>query len=143
MRSLPTFFLFPALLLASCATSSKISAPITPEAMFERADADGDGLVSREEALNMMVADAFTLFDADGDEAVTEEEFLASGGTSDGFHTVNQSGSGQISLEEAQASPAVFNTFAVSFDEADTDQDGNVTLAEYIDYLKQRDAATR
>ncbi len=37
----------------------------------------------------------------------------------------------------------IFNTFVVSFDEADTNKDGQVTLAEYQSYLQSRDAAVR
>jgi hypothetical protein len=37
----------------------------------------------------------------------------------------------------------VFNTFAVSFNEADINKDGEVTLAEYQSYLTLRNAAVR
>ncbi len=131
--------LLPALLLASCATTSTLS----PEQKFQRADKNGDGSVSRLEATNLMIADAFVMYDTNGDGSVSEAEFVASGGTSANFRKINKSGSGQISLAEAQASPGVFNTFVVSFDEADVNKDGQVTLVEYQSYLKLRDAAVR
>ena len=68
---------------------------------------------------------------------------MASGGTPENFRKVNTSGSGKITLAEAQASPLVFNTFVVSFDEADVNKNGQVTLAEYQSYLALRDAAVR
>jgi Ca2+-binding EF-hand superfamily protein len=131
--------LLPMLLLASCATTSTP----TPEQKFKKADKDGSGSVSRTEATNMIIADAFSIYDGDGDGFVTEKEFVASGGTPENFRKVNKSGSGKVSLEEAQASPLVFNTFVVAFDEADTNNDGQVTLEEYKTYLALRDAAVR
>ena len=137
MKSLS--LLFPVLLVASCASTSTP----TPEQNFKKADTNGDGFVGRTEAVNLTVANAFKNYDANGDGFVDEAEFIASGGTSEKFKAINKSGSGKVSLAEAQASPAVFNTFAVVFDEADVNKDGKVTLTEYQDYLKMRDAAVR
>jgi Ca2+-binding EF-hand superfamily protein len=131
--------LLPAFLLASCATTSTPS----PDQKFHKADKNGDGSVSRVEATNLMIGDAFVMYDSNADGFVSEEEFLASGGTPENFRKINKSGSGKISLEEAKSSPAVFNTFVVSFDEADVNKDGQVTLVEYQSYLKLRDAAVR
>jgi len=135
----PITILFPVLLLASCATTTTL----TPEQKFKKADKDGSGSVSRNEAANLIIADAFSMYDADKDGFVTETEFLASGGKAENFRKVNKSGTGKISLQEAQSSPLVFNTFVVGFDEADTNKDGQVTLAEYQSYIKLRDAAVR
>jgi len=131
--------LLPALLLAGCSTTSLL----TPEQKFQRADNNGDGSVSRLESTNLIIADSFAMFDTNGDGFVTEAEYLASGGTPENFRKVNKSGSGRVSLQEAQADPLIFNIFVVSFDEADTDNDGLVTLAEYQSYLQLRDAAVR
>ncbi len=131
--------LLPALLLASCATTSTP----TPEQKFQRADKNGDGSVSRVEATNLMIADAFVMYDSNGDGFVSEAEFVASGGSSENFRKINKSRNGKISIAEAQANPAVFNTFAVSFDEADSNKNGQVTWVEYQSYLKSRDAAVR
>lgn len=131
--------LLPTILLAGCATTT----PLTPEQKFQKADKNGDGSVSRLETTNLIIADAFKMFDANGDSFVSEAEYLASGGTSKNFSKINKSGSGQVSLQEAQANPSIFNSFVVSFDEADADNDGQVTLAEYKSYLQLRDAAVR
>lgn len=139
MKQILTLTLFPFLFLSSCATTS---AP-TQEQKFKRADKDGNGSVSRTEATRLIIADAFAMYDANSDGMVTEGEFIASGGTSENFRKVNTSGSGKVSLPEAEASPLVFNTFAVSFNEADADNDGQVTLAEYQSYLALRNAAVR
>jgi Ca2+-binding EF-hand superfamily protein len=134
-----TLTLLPVLFLAGCATTT----PPTPEQNFKRADKDGSGSVSRSEAANLIIADAFAMYDANGDGFVTESEFVGSGGTPENFRKINNSGSGKISLAEAQASPLVFNTFVGSFDEADVNKDAQVTLAEYQNYLALRDAAVR
>ena len=135
----PLLILCPVLFLASCATTPSA----TPEQKFKRADKDGNGKVSRSEATNLIIADAFAMYDVNSDGVVTEKEFVASGGTPGNFRKVNTSGSGKITLAEAQASPLVFNTFVVSFDEADVNKDGEVTMAEYQSYLALRDAAIR
>jgi len=131
--------LFPAFLLASCATTTTLS----PEQKFQRADKNSDGSVSRVEATNQIIGDAFAMYDTNRDGFVSEAEFVASGGKSENFRKINKSGSGKISLQEAQESREVFNVFAVSFDEADANKDGKVTLAEYQSYLELRDAAVR
>lgn len=131
--------LFPLLLLASCVSTSDL----TTSQKFNKADKDGSGSVSRSEATKLIIADAFSLYDTDGDGFVTEKEFLASGGKPENFRKINKSGTGKITLAEAQSSPLVFNTFVVAFDEADANKDGQVTLAEYQSYLALRDAAVR
>ena len=99
--------------------------------------------MSRSEATNLIIAEAFAMYDANSDGIVTEAEFVASGGSTENFRKVNTSGNGKTSLAEAQASPLVFNTFVVGFDEADTNKNGQVTLAEYQSYLALRDATVR
>ncbi len=135
----PITLLCPILLVVGCATESAM----TPEQRFKRADANGSGSITRSEATKLMIAEAFEMYDSDGSGEVSEAEYLASGGTKEGFQKINSSNSGRISLSEAQASPLVFNTFVVGFDEADTDKNGEVTLSEYLSYLALRDQAVR
>jgi Ca2+-binding EF-hand superfamily protein len=134
--------LLPAFLLASCATTTP-STTRSPEQRFQRADKNGDGSVSRAEATQQIITDAFALYDSNRDGFVSEEEFVASGGTSTNFHKINKSGNGKITLQEAQASREVFDVFVVSFDEADANKDGKVTWQEYQSHLTARDAAVR
>jgi Ca2+-binding EF-hand superfamily protein len=131
--------LFPVVLLASCATSSIT----TSEQRFKKADKDASGSVSRKEAVNMLIAEAHKMYDSDSNGQVSEAEYIASGGKTANFHKIDKSGSDGISLKEAQANSMVFNTFAVSFNEADINKDGEVTLAEYQSYLTLRNAVVR
>jgi Ca2+-binding EF-hand superfamily protein len=135
----PTLFLLPVALLASCATTSTTSSAKA----FQRADKDSSGTVTRQEAADLMIGDAFNMFDSNGDGFVDQAEFVASGGKAENFSKLNRSGTGKLTLEEAKANPTVFNTFAVSFDEADTDKDGSVSYEDYLSYLAKRDAAVR
>jgi Ca2+-binding EF-hand superfamily protein len=131
--------LFPVVLLASCASRS-IS---TSEQRFRKADKDTSGSVSRAEAVNLLLAEAHKMYDIDGNGQVTEAEYTSSGGTKANFQKIDKSKSGGVSLDEAQANPKIFNIFAVSFNEADRNKDGEVTLAEYESYLALRNAAVR
>ncbi|MGB6221271.1 EF-hand domain-containing protein [Haloferula sp.] len=131
--------IFPVVLIASCASTTDP----TPEQAFRMADKDNDGVVGRQEVVDLTIANAFKNYDANGDGFVDQAEYLESGGTVEKFKLINKSGSGKVSLEEAQANPLIFNTFAVSFDEADVNKDGKVTYSEYQVYLAKRDAAVR
>lgn len=137
MKSLS--ILFPVVLLASCASTS---AP-TPEQRFKQADVNRDGVVSREEATNLMIGDAFGMFDANGDGIVDEAEYVASGGTAGNFRKHVKPGSQGLTLEEVQSNPTAIEIFAVSFDEADVNKSGSITYQEYLDYIERLEAAVR
>ncbi len=67
--------LLPTFLLAACATTTNPGS--TPESRFKEADSNGDGVVSREEATNLMIGEAFSMFDSNGDGFVDQTEFVA------------------------------------------------------------------
>lgn len=134
-----SLLLFPALLFASCATDTAMDSM----QKFQRADADGDGSVSRAEATNLFVADAFALYDADGDGVVTAEEYAAAGGKEADLKKLDTTGSGDVSLAEAQAHPDVIERMALPFDEADVNGDGKVSYEEYLAYTKRLEAVVR
>lgn len=125
--------------MASCASTSDPS----PEQRFKKADQNGDNVVSREEATDLIIADAFKMFDANSDGFIDEAEYTASGGTAENFRKYNQPGSKGITLEQAKANPRVVERFAVSFDEADVNNSGTVTYEEYLAYIKRLEAAVR
>ena len=82
-----------ALSFTGCATKS--STP-SVEASFKSADLDGDGKVSRPEYDSHLIGEMFARFDGNKDSVITEKEFLANGGTKEGFPKINTSGSGKI-----------------------------------------------
>lgn len=133
------FSSIPVLLFAACATN----APLTTEQAFQRADANGDGMLSRSEATDLMIASAFKAMDADGDGFLSESEYIAAGGTAENFKKYDTSGSGGLSLSEAQANPAAVEHMAMPFDEADVNNNGAISLDEALAYQKKLDEAVR
>lgn len=131
--------LLPFALLASCATTSTP----TPEHRFSQADANADGVVDRKEATDIIIADAFTIYDTNGDGIVDEAEIVAGGGDVTKFRKALEPGSKGVTMEQVQNNPQAIERFAVSFDEADADNTGTVSLQEYKDYLKRLEAAVR
>lgn len=128
-RSSGLLCLLAVLAAASCSTTPP--AP-TPEQSFKRADLDGNGVVSRQEYDAHQIGQMFERFDTDKDSVITEKEFLANGGTAEGFRKINTSGSGKITLQEARASAGVRKSLDAPFKEADVNRDGKVTLAEFL-----------
>jgi Ca2+-binding EF-hand superfamily protein len=127
--------------LASCATGPKRVA--TPEQLFRKADADGDGTVSRKEFGDFMVGQVFEHYDRRGKGYVTMDDFIQGGGTADTFRAINRSGSGKITLEEALQSRLVRETMVVPFDEADVNRNGSVSFDEFLAYKQRAQPYTR
>lgn len=120
------------LALSGCVSSSTgTKRPPTVEELFKRADKNGDGKVSRVEFTDAMIADVFARYDRNGDGFITIEEYVADGGTPEGFRKINRSGTGKITLEEAKTSKLIVDRMAIPFDEADVDRSGYVTLVEF------------
>lgn len=125
------FVVVAAFAFTACVTTPP---PPTPEQAFRKADANGDGRVSRAEYDAHQISEMFARFDANQDGVITEAEFLAKGGTAEGFRRVNTSGSGRVTLAEAKASAGVRKTLDAPFNEADTNRDGFVSMAEFSAY---------
>lgn len=127
-----------------CTTVCKTKQPApTPAQRFAKADTDNNGRVTRDQFIDLMIEKAFTLYDKNGNGYVTEAEYVAGGGTAAAFRKINTSGTGKATLAEAKASKMIRDTMVVPFDEADVNNNGSVTLAEYEAYLVKRDAAVR
>lgn len=142
----PVVCLAAALLITGCAspsTSSDSGRPATLKELFDRADANGDGRVSRDEFIDYMVEDVFVRYDKNGNGYVTEEEYVAGGGTPEDFRKINRSGSGKITLQEAKTSKLVRDTMMPPFDEADVNQNGSVSWVEFQAFLERAAPYTR
>ncbi len=118
-----------------CATQSdSYPEPPSLRAQFEKADTNDDDRVSTAEFGALRVEDAFKLFDDNENGVITVDEFVASGGSRTVFAQLDQSGNGEITLAEAMSSEVVMDSMLATFYEADTDDDGFVTLGEALDY---------
>jgi Ca2+-binding EF-hand superfamily protein len=131
------FLLLP-LVLVGCATQNP-----SLESRFNAADANGDGLLSRREATNVMIAQVFEMYDSNGDGVVEEAEFVAGGGDAAKFRDATEGTTGGLSLAEAQAKPAIIETMAVPFDEADVDGNGTISFQELEAYQALLEATVR
>lgn len=125
-------------ILASCATDSSNEArPQSFEAQFKRVDTNQDEKVSKEEFQVFAVENAFALFDDNSDGVLTKAEFVNSGGSAVEFDKLDVSGSGTITLEQAKAANVKMTRMLAAFYEADTDEDGYVTLGEALERREQ------
>lgn len=79
-----------------------------------------------------MIGEMFVRFDKNQDSVITQKEFLDNGGTAEGFRKINASGTGKITLVEAEASTGVRKTLDAPFEEADANRDVRVSLAEFL-----------
>ena len=123
-----------ALFVTSCATTPPAQ---TLEERFKSADANGDGFVTRAEYDSHQIGEMFARFDENKDSVITEKEFLDNGGTAEGFRKINTSGTGKITLAEANASAGVRKSLDAPFQEADVNRNGKVTLAEFVAARKE------
>jgi Ca2+-binding EF-hand superfamily protein len=110
---------------------------------FQQADTSGDGKVSRDEFVDLMITEAFGMYDRQGKGYVTLEEYVAGGGTPAGYRKIDRRGSGKVTLADAKASKLVRDQMAMPFDQADTDGSGYVTFQEFISYRKKAAEFTR
>ena len=131
------FLLLP-LVLVGCAKQNP-----SLESRFNAADANGDGLLARSEATDVMIAQVFERYDSNGDGVVEEAEFVAGGGDAAKFRAATKGTGGRISLAEAQANPLAIEKMAVPFDEADVNGNGTLSLEELEAYRARLEMAVR
>src|SRR3954463_800372 len=131
-----------------CATlmSAYVSAANEPgsklEAAFKKADTDGDGSLTRDEAKALpRVAKHFDEIDTDKDGKVSLKELQGSmkkvrkemhERAVQRFKSADKDNDGTLTKDEAKAMPRV----AKNFDAIDADKDGTVSEREIHDYMK-------
>jgi Ca2+-binding EF-hand superfamily protein len=126
------------LFLVACATQTP-----SLETRFKAADKDGNGLVSRHEATDLMIAQLFEVYDTSGDGFVNEAELAAGGVDVAKFRRETKATGGRMSLADAQANPAIIKRMVVPFDEADVNGNGAISLDELKAYQARLRAAVR
>jgi len=108
--------------------------------MFERFDADGDGVISKAEAENAR-ASHFAKLDGDGDGAITEAEMIASiqsrvaERAAKKFDRIDANGDGRISQAEFAAKSER------RFAQVDANGDGMISRAEARDGMRRHHKA--
>ena len=142
-------FLVPAigalfLALTSCAhVAKRPTPPPTLDELFDKADRDGDGRISRDEFSGLMIEQAFYWMDGDHKGTISEAEFLGSGGSKEIFRQIDVTGKGYFTVEDAKASAVARKAMSLPFDGADKNGNGSITRAEFQDYQKRAAAYTR
>lgn len=131
------------------ATPTATAAPDRAAGMFARADGDGDGFVSKQEAASMpRLAERFDSLDKDGDGRLSQAEMPAArrGARAQqagahrgmqgrhGMKAMDANGDGSISREEATAAGMSADRFAQS----DANKDGRLDRADLQARMAER-----
>ncbi|QBQ56217.1 EF-hand domain-containing protein [Nitrosococcus wardiae] len=119
------------LLATGCTTTRNITGFIGRDTAFNKLDADGDGVISEQEALKLpALYTSFSRADTDQDNNLSKAEFkaLTTRLTAIEFSRADFNGDGAISEREANA---VGPSLKEAFDRVDADNDGGVSQSEY------------
>lgn len=143
MKNLILLLALSSLVLAGCAQRKAADGNAALMKRFQQADVSGDGKVSRDEFVDLMITEAFANYDRTGKGYVTVEEYVAGGGTPAGYRKIDRRGLGKVTLADAKASKLVRDQMAIPFDQADANNSGYVTFEEFVAYRKQAAEFTR
>ncbi|MEI7863835.1 MAG: EF-hand domain-containing protein [Chthoniobacterales bacterium] len=133
------------LVMVGCASRPTAANEAALKKRFQQVDTSGDGKISRDEFTDFMIEESFRMYDKDGKGYVTLEEYVAGGGTPQGYKAINRSGSGKVTLAEAKSSELARHQMAQPFDEADADSGGTgyVSYEEFIAFRGKLREAVR
>jgi Ca2+-binding EF-hand superfamily protein len=128
-----------ALIAATNSTTTAAPAPGAEHGWFKKIDANGDGVITKDEALaaaNARVEKEFATFDTNHDGQITQDEIKAVHEAKRAemeakfearFKQADTNGDGQLSKDEVQAGMPML---ARGFDRLDTNKDGELSLDE-------------
>ncbi len=127
-----------AFLLPGCSSLCSADGNAALMKRFKQADKNSDGKVCRDEFADFMIAEAFAGYDKKGDGYVTLAEFVEGGGTAKTFRKIDRTGSGKVTLADAQASKIVRDQMSIPFDEADAEfgDKGFISFNEFVAFRK-------
>ena len=133
-------FAFPANGITPAPTTA---ATAEPEG-FSPADADHDGKLSRDEASDFLVIRIFVSRDANQDGRLTLEEWIGGDPTrAADFKKRDANGDGIVTKQEAMAYGRAQGVVNEIMKEADTNHDGELSLAEVTAYYASREGPAR
>lgn len=132
MKSLLLPLALLSLSLGACVSTPKQA--VTVEERFAQIDRNGDGRITREEFIDLMITEAFDRADLNNDEFVDAAEARKGGAPASAFMKADSTGTGRITLGEAKMIPSLRARMAIPFDEADVNKNGAISLAEYQAY---------
>ena len=138
-------FAFPANGITPAPTTAATAAPAAavPEG-FSPADADHDGKLSRDEASDFLVIRVFVSRDANHDGRMTLEEWVGGDPTrAADFKKRDANGDGIVTMQEAMAYGRAQGVVNEIMKEADTNHDGELSLAEVTAYYASREGPAK
>jgi len=142
MTMISPFFGRPVLAVFAVLGLSSCQSTVNPGPdRFDRADRDGNGLLSAAEVSDYFVGDIFDARDTNKDGKMTQEEWNPAMEASEmrGFKERDANGDGVVTREEAMAFARRTGVYGADTRAADTNKDGMVSREEAVAYYASKE----